>query len=477
MAFALAEKKTPLIPIADIDVTEWDLRGEELGDIEGLMASIKANGLFNPISVRPGADGHYELIAGRRRMEAVRRLGAPRIPATVEPILKGQGANQALVLGMLIENFQREDLTPRQKAKAFAAAAAQGMSQKKIADAVGTTQPTVSKLIAILDLPGEVLDALDAGGIMQHQAEELLRLKDNPEALLKVFNARDGVGTIAYKVDRAIQAIANKANKTEERQQSDDELKAAKDEAGLRRALVKAVRQADEARAGAVQKASKARVRRELMLDFTIMQFIQMSNFNGNVYFAAACEVLGIPKVEREQGFGEVYDVEGWLKTNASENPLRLLHTIALVRGHMPLVGARDQLPEGEGAFAERTLEQLQAAVGYDVSLAERSLITGEEFKRVEVPKAEKKTEKGKAQERAAKGPTTSKLPGAKAADRPAVERDTEAELPEGKGICQVCEGMATVIHEGVAIACPNPLCEQGWVPREGGDEEPATEE
>jgi hypothetical protein len=339
------------------------------------------------------------------------------------------------------------------------------MSQKKIADAVGTSQPSVSKLIALLDLPEEVLDALDAGGIKQHEAEELLRLKDDPDTLVKVFNARGGVGTVAYKVDRAIQSLANKANATEERQKSDAEIQAAKDDASLRRALVKAVKQADEARAGAVQKAAKARTRKELVLTFTIAQFIQMTE--GTQYFEAACDVLNIPRVNREQGFGEVYDVETWLAANADENPLRLLYTVALVRGHMPLVGAKDQLPEFDAAFAGRTLEQLQTAVGYDVSLAEISLVTGEEFKRVEVKKEAKTEGKTEAKATAPRKPNISKLPGAVSAEGTPRHAPGEGDIPAGQAICAVCEGMGTVVHEGHVIECPNPNCKEGWVPSE----------
>jgi ParB/RepB/Spo0J family partition protein len=420
--FTLAEPKPVMVPIADIDVTEYDLRHDALGDIEGLKASIKSRGLMNAIKVRPH-NGRFDLIAGRRRLEAVSQLGAPKIPAVVE-----QTKDADLVLDMLIENFQREDLTPRQKAVAFAAAAATGMSQKKIADAVGTSQPSVSKLIALLDLPEEVLDALDAGGIKQHEAEELLRLKDDPDTLVKVF-------------------------------------KAAKDDASLRRALVKAVKQADEARAGAVQKAAKARTRKELVLTFTIAQFIQMTE--GTQYFEAACDVLNIPRVNREQGFGEVYDVETWLAANADENPLRLLYTVALVRGHMPLVGAKDQLPEFDAAFAGRTLEQLQTAVGYDVSLAEISLVTGEEFKRVEVKKEAKTEGKTEAKATAPRKPNISKLPGAVSAEGTPRHAPGEGDIPAGQAICAVCEGMGTVVHEGHVIECPNPNCKEGWVPSE----------
>jgi ParB/RepB/Spo0J family partition protein len=452
MAFTLTAPKNEFIKVMDIDVTDYDLRHDELGDLEGLMASIRSRGLMNAIKVRP-ANGRFELIHGRRRYEAVKKLGSAYIPATVEDV-----KDQGLVLDMLIENFQREDLSPRQKARAFAAAAATGMSQKKIADAVGTTQPTVSKLIAILDLPEEVLDALDAGGIKQHEAEELLRLKEDPDVLLKVFNARGGVGTITYKVDRALTAMKTKENKTEERQRSDDEIKEARDAASLHRAMLKAVRQADEARAGAVQKAARARTRRDSMLSFTVAQFIRMAE--GTAYYEAACDVLGVQRVDKKDGFGQVRDLDGWLATNVEENPLRMLYTIALVRGHMPLVGAKDQLIPFEAAFAERTLEQLQSAVGYDVSLAERSLITGEEFKRVEVNKS--KTE---VKATAPAKPKTTKLPGSK----PATERDVEGEAPADKAICPVCEGMATVVREGSVIECPNPNCEKGWIPVEPG--------
>jgi ParB family transcriptional regulator, chromosome partitioning protein len=125
--------------------------------LEELAASIRAQGLIQPVVVRAIAQGRYELIAGERRWRAAQQAGLDEIPALVKTV-----PDQAVVAMALIENIQREDLSPLEEAQALARLIEEfGLTHQQAADAVGRSRAAVSNLLRLLELPAEIKRLLD----------------------------------------------------------------------------------------------------------------------------------------------------------------------------------------------------------------------------------------------------------------------------------------------------------------------------
>src|SRR5205085_2215588 len=144
-------------------------RPEELADLE---ASLKNNGLLQPITVRPVAGGGYELIAGERRYRAATRLGWTEIPAIVKEI-----DDQTLLTLALVENLQRADLNPIEEAEGYQRLVAEfSLTQQQVADVVGKDRSTVNNVLRLLGLPASVRRMLQDGQITHGHARALLGL-------------------------------------------------------------------------------------------------------------------------------------------------------------------------------------------------------------------------------------------------------------------------------------------------------------
>jgi ParB family chromosome partitioning protein len=154
--------------------------------LEELAASIKTQGLIQPIVVRDAGRGQYELIAGERRWRAAQKAGLAQIPAVVRDI----PAQSALAVA-LIENIQREGLTALEEAQALRRLIDEfKLSQQQAADAVGRSRAAVANLLRLLDLPEEIRDLLDEGRIEMGHARALLTLPA-PRAIALAEKAAD----------------------------------------------------------------------------------------------------------------------------------------------------------------------------------------------------------------------------------------------------------------------------------------------
>ena len=143
--------------------------------LDGLASSIEANGVVQPLLVRPLPDGSYELIAGERRWRAARKAGLAKVPAVV----RDQELAERLQVA-LIENMVREDLNPVDEARACAALVDDlGLSKEELARRVGRSRPAVSHLIRLLDLPDEALDLLESGELSEGHGKALLAAEGN----------------------------------------------------------------------------------------------------------------------------------------------------------------------------------------------------------------------------------------------------------------------------------------------------------
>ncbi len=141
--------------------------------IEELAVTIEEHGLLQPIVVRKQGTG-YEIIAGERRYRAVRSLGWETIPAIVKEMTDETTASLAL-----IENLQREDLTPIEEAEAYERLLAlQDITQEVLARKLGRSQSTIANKLRLLRLPMDVREALKQRTITERHARALLPLKD-----------------------------------------------------------------------------------------------------------------------------------------------------------------------------------------------------------------------------------------------------------------------------------------------------------
>jgi len=166
----------------------------------GLASSVKAQGLLQPVVVRPRPEGGFELIAGERRWRAARDAGLTEVPALV----REAGDRDTLLLS-LVENVAREQLSPVEEARAYAVLLDEfGLSLGDVADRVGKAKPTVSNRIRLLELPEEVLWMLARGELTERHARAVLAVpdRDGQKRLAKRIVAH---GLSARAAERAAQ--------------------------------------------------------------------------------------------------------------------------------------------------------------------------------------------------------------------------------------------------------------------------------
>ncbi len=147
--------------------------------LQELKNSISEKGVIQPVTVRE-KDTYYELIAGERRLRAVKELGYEKIPAFIMDV---ESDNEMLELA-LIENIQREDLNPVDVARAYQRLTEElHLTQEEVAKKVGKNRTTVTNFLRLLKLPEEILESLQAGIISMGHARALLGLEDAADQL------------------------------------------------------------------------------------------------------------------------------------------------------------------------------------------------------------------------------------------------------------------------------------------------------
>lgn len=142
-------------------------------ELAELASSIEASGLLQPVVVRP-RNGKYELIAGERRWRAVQRLGWPKIPAVIK-----EADDQTLLTLALIENLQRDDLSPIDEAAGYLRLSEEfHLPQAEIARLVGRDRSTVANLLRLLRLPEPIKGLLRERRLSEGHARALLAVSD-----------------------------------------------------------------------------------------------------------------------------------------------------------------------------------------------------------------------------------------------------------------------------------------------------------
>ncbi|MBS4177611.1 nucleoid occlusion protein [Lederbergia citrea] len=194
--FGLGEKELPIekemaedrdevkkIPVTKIVPNRFQPRtifNEE--KIEELARTIHTHGIIQPIVVRESEDGQFEIIAGERRFRAVQMLGWLEVPAIIKNLSDTETASVAL-----IENLQREELTPIEEAMAYGKLLEiHNLTQEALAQRLGKGQSTVANKLRLLKLPEEVQTGLLQKSITERHARALIPLKD-PEKQIQIM--------------------------------------------------------------------------------------------------------------------------------------------------------------------------------------------------------------------------------------------------------------------------------------------------
>ena len=139
-----------------------------------LAESISKHGLLQPLLVRPLPLGGYQIVAGERRYRACRMAGITEVPV----IIRELGDTETMEIA-LIENLQREDLTPIEEALGYQVLIDEhGFSQEEVAQSVGKSRPAIANSLRLLKLPQSILDLISDGKISAGHARALLTLED-----------------------------------------------------------------------------------------------------------------------------------------------------------------------------------------------------------------------------------------------------------------------------------------------------------
>ena len=169
-----SKKDFEYIPIIRIEPHPEQPRSQfEQDKIEELTSSIREHGVLTPLLVRQLENGDYQIIAGERRWRAARAAGLESLPARV---IETDDKN-TMVLA-LVENLQREDLTPIEEARGFLSLSEDfGMTQEEIAVRVSKSRPAVANSLRLLTLPEELIKMVENGTLAAGSARALLALR------------------------------------------------------------------------------------------------------------------------------------------------------------------------------------------------------------------------------------------------------------------------------------------------------------
>ncbi len=167
-------------------------------ELEGLQQSISANGIIQPIVVRPFG-GRYQIVAGERRWRAAQRAGLRRIPATVKEV-----SDEKLLEMALVENIQRQELNPIEEANAYRQLIDNiGLTQELLAERVGKPRSVIATFVRLLKLPTEVQAAIADGGLSAGHGRALLLL-DDAAIQRNIANIAIELGLTVREIEKAV---------------------------------------------------------------------------------------------------------------------------------------------------------------------------------------------------------------------------------------------------------------------------------
>jgi len=178
-----------------------------------LVASIRENGLLQPLVVRPASSrapvgAEWELVAGERRLRAVRQLGWSEVPVIVREM-----DDRTLLVLAIVENVQRADLSPLEEAEGYRQLIEDfGYTQKDVAESVGRERSTIANLLRLLHLPASVQRLVTEGALTMGHARAILGMGDERRmADLSRRVAAEGLSV------RAVEELVRKNRSTQSR--------------------------------------------------------------------------------------------------------------------------------------------------------------------------------------------------------------------------------------------------------------------
>lgn len=194
-----------MLKISEIEPNRSQPRKDfDENSLSDLAQSISQHGLLQPLLVRPLPIGGYQIVAGERRYRACRMAGLTEVPVTIRELSDTETMELAL-----IENLQREDLSPIEEALGYKALIDEhGFSQEKVATSVGKSRPAIANSLRILKLPDSVLEYVKQDKISAGHARALLML-DSEEDMLELAE-------LIYKKDLSVRQAEKLAKKKPE---------------------------------------------------------------------------------------------------------------------------------------------------------------------------------------------------------------------------------------------------------------------
>jgi ParB family chromosome partitioning protein len=191
------------VPLASIRPNPFQPRKVwDDAEIEELAASIREQGLIQPIVLRKSDGGHFQIVAGERRFRACQRLGLTSVPAVVREF-----DDKGMLEIALVENLQRKDLNPIEKAQAFKALIDRfRLTHEVVSARLGLDRSTVTNFLRLLELPESVRTAVSRGTISMGHARSLASLSSPGEQLVLLKRIeRDGMSV--RKLERLVQNL------------------------------------------------------------------------------------------------------------------------------------------------------------------------------------------------------------------------------------------------------------------------------
>ena len=189
------------VKIADIEPNRDQPRKEfDSAALAELADSIAQHGVLQPLLLRPMLSGGYRIVAGERRWRAARMAGLAEVPAVIREMTDSEE-----MLFALIENLQREDLTPLEEARGYRTLIeTQDLTQEEVSQAVGKSRPSVTNALRLLNLPDDIQEMLEKGEITAGHARTLLSFPNQEAMRLGAQKAREGASV------RELEAMAKR---------------------------------------------------------------------------------------------------------------------------------------------------------------------------------------------------------------------------------------------------------------------------
>lgn len=184
-----ADEGAVTVKISEIEPNRDQPRKEfDSAALSELADSISQHGVLQPLLLRPMLSGGYRIVAGERRWRAARMAGLSEVPAVIREMTDTEE-----MLFALIENLQREDLSPLEEAKGYRTLIeTQGMTQEEVSQTVGKSRPTVTNALRLLNLPEDIQEMLEKGEITAGHARTLLSFKSEDGMRQGAQRARQG---------------------------------------------------------------------------------------------------------------------------------------------------------------------------------------------------------------------------------------------------------------------------------------------